>query len=83
MRVKHCQLCYIITVSVCEGNPCKNSAKCVENDDGTFTCKCQQNYEGILCEKKGKACEYFETCIYESNFMRFSVAYIIYLFTLS
>jgi hypothetical protein len=44
----------IHSVTVCEGNPCRNSAECVNNDDGTFTCKCQTNYEGILCEKKGK-----------------------------
>ncbi len=39
---------------MCDVNPCRNSAVCVDNDDGTFTCKCQPNYEGILCEKKGK-----------------------------
>jgi hypothetical protein len=44
----------IRSVTVCEGNPCRNSAECVNNDDGTFMCKCQTNYEGILCEKKGK-----------------------------
>ena len=44
----------IHSVTVCDGNPCRNSAVCVNNDDGTFTCKCQHNYEGILCEKKGK-----------------------------
>ena len=44
----------IHSVTVCDGSPCRNSAVCVDNDDGTFTCKCQPNYEGILCEKKGK-----------------------------
>ena len=45
---------FVNAVSACEGNPCRNSAVCVDNDDGTVTCKCQSNYEGILCEKKGK-----------------------------
>jgi hypothetical protein len=44
----------IHSVTVCEGNPCRNSAVCMDSDDGTFTCKCQPNYEGILCEKNGK-----------------------------
>ena len=49
-----CIISLINAVSACEGNPCRNSAVCEDNNDGTFTCKCQSNYEGILCEKKGK-----------------------------
>ena len=61
---------FSITVTVCEGNPCRNSAVCVDNGDGNFTCECQANYEGILCEKKGNT-----ACMYISP-IKFNYLYI-------
>ena len=47
------QFAFLFSVTPCEGKPCRNSGECLENENGTFTCKCQINYDGLLCEKRG------------------------------
>lgn len=42
------------SVSPCEVRPCRNGGRCTETSDGMFNCKCPKNFEGILCERKGK-----------------------------
>ena len=44
---------FLFPVTQCEGKPCRNSGECLENVNGTFTCKCQVNYDGLICEKRG------------------------------
>ena len=48
-----CTCSLFFSVTPCEGKPCRNSGECLENVNGSFTCKCQVNYDGLICEKRG------------------------------
>ena len=41
-------------VSPCSPSPCKNSARCVETNDGEFECICSEDFSGPRCEDKGQ-----------------------------
>lgn len=38
------------SVTSCSSNPCQNGQPCVENDDGSSECVCDESYEGKFCQ---------------------------------
>ena len=38
-----------LTDNPCNPNPCENCGTCTDNDDGTFTCTCNEEWMGIYC----------------------------------
>ena len=42
--------------SPCSTNRCLNNATCADSLNGTYTCKCDEHYEGKHCESKIDVC---------------------------